>query len=176
MRKGSKHVEAALLFDKVVFSQVKKGLGGKVRLILSGAAPLATHVEAFLRVVACAHVLQGYGLTETCAGTFVSLPNELSMPNVDVCLESVLEMVYDANSSTPRGEICVRGNTLFLGYFKREDLTKEVMVGGWFHTRDVREWQPNGSMKIIDRKRNIFKLSQGEYVAVENLENIYGPF
>ncbi|XP_058095958.1 long chain acyl-CoA synthetase 4-like isoform X2 [Magnolia sinica] len=182
MRKGSKHVEAAPLFDKVVFSKVKQGLGGKVRLILSGAAPLATHVEAFLRVVACAHVLQGYGLTETCAGTFVSLPNELSMlgtvgppvPNVDVCLESVPEMGYDANSSTPRGEICVRGNTLFSGYFKREDLTKEVMVDGWFHTGDIGEWQSNGSMKIIDRKKNIFKLSQGEYVAVENLENIYG--
>ncbi|XP_058106374.1 long chain acyl-CoA synthetase 4-like, partial [Magnolia sinica] len=156
---------AAPLFDKVVFSKVKQGLGGKVGLILSGAAPLATHVEAFLRVVACAHVLQGYGLTETCVGTFVSLPNELSMPNVDVCLESVPEMGYDANSSTPRGEICVRGNTLFSGYFKREDLTKEVMVGGWFHTGDIGEWQPNGSMEIIDRKKNIFKLSQGEYVA-----------
>ncbi|XP_077226588.1 long chain acyl-CoA synthetase 4-like [Tasmannia lanceolata] len=182
MRKGSKHVEAAPIFDKVVFNKVKQGLGGNVRLILSGAAPLATHVEAFLRVVACSHVLQGYGLTETCAGTFVSLPDQLSMlgtvgppvPNVDVCLESVPEMGYDANSSTPRGEVCVKGKTLFSGYYKREDLTKEVMVDGWFHTGDIGEWQPDGSMKIIDRKKNIFKLSQGEYVAVENLENIYG--
>ncbi|OVA05727.1 AMP-dependent synthetase/ligase [Macleaya cordata] len=182
MKKGNKHEEAAPLCDKIVFNKVKQRLGGNVRLILSGAAPLATHVESFLRVVACAHVLQGYGLTETCAGTFVSLPNELSMlgtvgppvPNVDVCLESVPEMGYDALSSTPRGEICVRGKTLFSGYFKREDLTKEVMVDGWFHTGDIGEWQPNGSMKIIDRKKNIFKLSQGEYVAVENLENIYG--
>ncbi|KAK7253084.1 hypothetical protein RIF29_37504 [Crotalaria pallida] len=182
MKKGRKHVEASPLFDKLVFDKVKQGLGGKVRLILSGAAPLSTHVEAYLRVVTCAHVLQGYGLTETCAGTFVSLPHELDMlgtvgppvPNVDVCLESVPEMGYDALSSTPRGEICVRGNTLFSGYYKREDLTKEVLIDGWFHTGDIGEWQPNGSMKIIDRKKNIFKLSQGEYVAVENLENIYG--
>ncbi|KAI3929321.1 hypothetical protein MKX01_006557 [Papaver californicum] len=182
MKKGNKHEDAAPICDKIVFNKVKQRLGGNVRLILSGAAPLATHVESFLRVVACAHVLQGYGLTETCAGTFVSMPNELSMlgtvgppvPNVDVCLESVPEMGYDALSSTPRGEICVRGKTLFQGYFKREDLTKEVMVDGWFHTGDIGEWQPNGSMKIIDRKKNIFKLSQGEYVAVENLENIYG--
>ncbi|CAL5356224.1 unnamed protein product [Camellia sinensis] len=182
MKKGSKHVDAAPLCDKIVFNKVKHGLGGNVRLILSGAAPLATHVEAFLRVVACCHVLQGYGLTESCAGTFVSLPNELGMlgtvgppvPNVDVCLESIPEMGYDALSSTPRGEICIRGDTLFSGYYKREDLTKEVLIDGWLHTGDVGEWQPNGSLKIIDRKKNIFKLSQGEYVAVENLENVYG--
>ncbi|KAK7307898.1 hypothetical protein VNO77_41358 [Canavalia gladiata] len=182
MKKGLKHGEASPLVDRFVFDKVKQGLGGKVRLILSGAAPLAAHVEGYLRVVTCAHVLQGYGLTETCAGTFVSLPNELEMlgtvgppvPNVDVCLESVPEMGYDALTSTPRGEICVKGKTLFAGYYKREDLTQEVLIDGWFHTGDIGEWQPNGSMKIIDRKKNIFKLSQGEYVAVENLENIYG--
>ncbi|CAN6444439.1 unnamed protein product [Victoria cruziana] len=182
MRKGFKHEEAAPLFDAIVFSKVRHGLGGRVRLILSGAAPLSTHVEAFLRVVSCAHVLQGYGLTETCAGTFVSLPNELEMlgtvgppvPNVDVCLESVPEMGYNALSTTPRGEICIRGDTVFSGYYKRDDLTKEVLIDGWFHTGDIGEWQPDGSLKIIDRKKNIFKLSQGEYVAVENLENIYG--
>ncbi|XP_057967328.1 long chain acyl-CoA synthetase 4-like [Malania oleifera] len=182
LKKGNKTAQAAPIWDKVVFSKVKQGLGGNVRIILSGAAPLASHVEAFLRVVTCAHVLQGYGLTETCAGTFISLPNEMQMlgtvgppiPNVDVCLESVPEMGYDALSSTPCGEVCVRGNTVFSGYYKREDLTKEVMVDGWFHTGDVGEWQPDGSLKIIDRKKNIFKLSQGEYVAVENLENVYG--
>ncbi|XVF10422.1 hypothetical protein REPUB_Repub07fG0181500 [Reevesia pubescens] len=182
MRKGRKHSEASTISDKVVFSKVKQGLGGNVRLILSGAAPLSAHVEEFLRVVACCHVLQGYGLTESCAGTFVSLPNELSMlgtvgppvPNVDVRLESVPEMGYNALASTPRGEICIKGNTLFSGYFKREDLTNEVLIDGWLHTGDIGEWQPNGSMKIIDRKKNIFKLSQGEYVAVENLENIFG--
>ncbi|CAN8325718.1 unnamed protein product [Cochlearia groenlandica] len=182
MKKGQSHVEASPLSDKLVFSKVKQGLGGNVRIILSGAAPLASHVESFLRVVACCHVLQGYGLTESCAGTFVSLPDRLDMlgtvgppvPNVDIRLESVPEMEYDALASTPRGEICIRGKTLFSGYYKREDLTKEVLIDGWLHTGDVGEWQPNGSMKIIDRKKNIFKLSQGEYVAVENLENIYG--
>lgn len=181
MSKGYRHEEAAPLFDKIIFSKVKEGLGGNIRLILSGAAPLSTSVETFLRVVTCSHVLQGYGLTETCAGSFVAQPNELSMsgtvgpplPNVDVCLESVPDMGYDALGTTPRGEICLRGKSLFSGYYKRDDLTKEVMVDGWFHTGDIGEWQPDGSMKIIDRKKNIFKLSQGEYVSVENLESIY---
>jgi long-chain acyl-CoA synthetase len=94
--------------------------------------------------------------------------------HLDARLESVPEMGYDALSSIPRGEVCVKGSVLFSGYYKREDLTQEVMIDGWFHTGDVGEWQPNGSLKIIDRKKNIFKLSQGEYVAVENLENVYG--
>ncbi|XP_076930349.1 long chain acyl-CoA synthetase 4-like [Bidens hawaiensis] len=182
MSRGFKHEEAAPMFDKIIFSKVKEGLGGKMRLILSGAAPLSASVETFLRVVTCAHVLQGYGLTESCAGSFVAQPNVLSMsgtvgpplPNVDVCLMSVPEMGYDALAATaPRGEILLRGTSLFSGYYKREDLTKEVLVGGWFHTGDIGEWQPDGSMKIIDRKKNIFKLSQGEYVSVENLESIF---
>ncbi|KAL5228289.1 hypothetical protein ABZP36_016554 [Zizania latifolia] len=182
MMRGAKHDEAAAICDTIVFNKVKEGLGGNVRVILSGAAPLATHVEEYLRVVTCAHVIQGYGLTETCAGSFLSLPNQMSMigtvgppvPNIDVRLESVPDMDYDALATKPRGEICIRGETLFSGYHKREDLTKDVLVDGWFHTGDIGEWQPDGSMKIIDRKKNIFKLSQGEYVAVENLENIYG--
>ncbi|KAL8244818.1 hypothetical protein R6Q59_011076 [Mikania micrantha] len=182
MKGGSKHEEASILCDKLVFTKVKQSLGGRVRIILSGAAPLAPHIEGFLKVVACCHVLQGYGLTETCAGSFVSLPDEMNMlgtvgppvPNLDARLESVPEMNYDALSSTPQGEICIRGDTVFSGYYKREDLTKEVLIDGWFHTGDIGEWQPDGSMKVIDRKKNIFKLAQGEYVAVENLENVYG--
>ncbi|KHN06160.1 Long chain acyl-CoA synthetase 2 [Glycine soja] len=95
------------------------------------------------------------------------------MTTIEARLESVPEMGYDALSSEARGEICLRGNTLFSGYHKHQDLTEEVMVDGWFHTGDIGEWQPNGAMKIIDRKKNIFKLSQGEYVAVENIENKY---
>jgi long-chain acyl-CoA synthetase len=59
------------------------------------------------------------------------------VPNIDVRLESVPEMNYDALASTPRGEICIRGETLFSGYYKREDLTKEVLIDGWFHTGSV---------------------------------------
>ncbi|KAJ7294140.1 hypothetical protein O6H91_Y275800 [Diphasiastrum complanatum] len=182
LKKGLKHAKASPLFDRLVFSKVKQGLGGRVRVVVSGAAPLAPHVEEFLRVVTCAYVVQGYGLTETCAASFITVPDLLSMqgtvgppmPNIEVRLQSVPELNYDALGEVARGEVCVRGRTLFVGYYKREDLTNEALVDGWFHTGDIGEWQPDGALKIIDRKKNIFKLSQGEYVAVENLENVYG--
>ncbi|GAA0147337.1 ligase [Lithospermum erythrorhizon] len=181
MEKGFKHNEAAPFFDKLVFDKIKQGFGGRVRLMLSGAAPLPKHVEEFLRVTCCCMLSQGYGLTESCGGCLTSIADVYSMTGsvgvpmttIEVRLESVPEMGYNAVSDMPRGEICLRGTTLFSGYHKREDITKEVLVDGWFHTGDIGEWQPDGSMKIIDRKKNIFKLSQGEYVAVESLESTY---
>jgi acyl-CoA synthetase (AMP-forming)/AMP-acid ligase II len=68
-------LQAAPLFDKIVFSKIKERLGGKVRLIVSGGAPLAAHVEEFLKVTMCAPVVQGYGLTETCAASFIGDPD-----------------------------------------------------------------------------------------------------
>ncbi|GFS32613.1 AMP-dependent synthetase and ligase family protein [Actinidia rufa] len=127
MNKGYKQVEAAPILDRIVFSKVKESLGGKVRLILSGAAaPLATYVETFLRVMSCAHVLQGSGFTETCAGSFVARPDELGMigtvgpplPNVEVFLESVPEIGYDALLST------LVANYVFGGRFYSQDTIK----------------------------------------------------
>ncbi|CAD6253527.1 unnamed protein product [Miscanthus lutarioriparius] len=181
MRKGLKHHEASPFFDKIVFSKIKEGLGGRIRLMIAGAAPLPGQIEEFMRVTSCSVVVQGYGLTESCAGCFTSIANVFSMigtvgppvTTIEARLESIPEMGYDALSDMPRGEICLRGHTMFSGYYKRPGLTEEVFSDGWFHTGDIGEWQLNGSMKIIDRKKNIFKLSQGEYVAVEVLERAY---
>ncbi|WVZ11357.1 hypothetical protein V8G54_015887 [Vigna mungo] len=181
LEKGLPQHKAAPLFDRLVFDKTKQALGGRVRILLSGAAPLPRHVEEFMRVTSGSTLSQGYGLTESCAGCFTAIGDVYSMTGtvgvpmttIEARLQSVPEMEYDALSNVARGEICLRGNTLFSGYHKREDLTKEVMVDGWFHTGDIGEWQPNGAMKIIDRKKNIFKLSQGEYIAVENIENKY---
>lgn len=81
-------------------------------------------------------------MTESVAGCFTSIGNVFSMigtvgvpaPTIEARLESVEEMSYDALSKVPRGEICIRGNTLFSGYHKRPDLTSDVIVDGWFHT------------------------------------------
>ncbi|PRQ23485.1 putative long-chain-fatty-acid--CoA ligase [Rosa chinensis] len=124
---------------------------------------------------------EGYGLTESYGGCFTSLGNVYPMigtvgvplTTIEVWLESVPELGYDALSSVPCGEIFLGGKTLFSGYHKRQDLTEEVLIDGWFRTGDIGGWQPNGAMKVADRKMEVFKLSQGEYVAMESIESKY---
>jgi len=178
--RGYPQDKASPLFDSLVFSKIKAALGGRVQIIISGGAPLSTHVEDFLKVTMCAVVVQGYGLTETMAGAAVTLPNGESgnvgppLPGVQMRLESVPEIGYDALADPPRGEVLVKGDIIFEGYYQLEEKTTEVLEpSGWFHTGDIGEILPDGSLKIIDRKKNIFKLSQGEYVAVEKVESVY---
>lgn len=181
MNMGFKQKNASPLADLIAFRKVKNKLGGRVRLIVSGAAPLSKEIEEFLRVTCCCFVFQGYGLTETCGLTTCGHPDEMSLLATvggvsvysELRLEEVTEMGYHPLEDPPRGEICVRGKTVFSEYYKNPELTKEVFIDGWFHTGDIGEILPNGAIKIIDRKKNLIKLSQGEYVAVEYLEKIY---
>lgn len=94
---------------------------------------------------------------------------------VKIRLADVPEMQYFATDKPyPRGEVQIMGASVFSGYYKREDKTKEAFdEEGWFNSGDVGMIYPNGSLKIIDRAKNIFKLSQGEYIAPEKLENMY---
>lgn len=182
---GLPQSKASPLADKIVFKKVAQKLGGRVKAVCSGAAPLARHVEDFLRVGMCAGVSQGYGLTETCAASCIvplDYPNGkmagtvgVVTPAVQVCLDAVPEMNYLPTNDPPAGEICFKGPAVFKGYYKQPELTAEVLEeSGWFHTGDIGIITPEGAIKIVDRKKNIFKLSQGEYVAVEKLENIFG--
>lgn len=169
------------IWDKIVFKKIQDLMGGRVRMIVSGSAPLGPEVHSFLRVATGALVKQGYGLTETSALLCVQQaydPNSAGhvgppAPSCEVKLADVPEMGYTSATYPQRGEIVVRGNNVFKGYYKAQDKTEEVLTkDGWFHTGDIGEWQPNGTLKIIDRKKNIFKLAQGEYVAVEMIETI----
>ncbi|GAB2234535.1 hypothetical protein Drorol1_Dr00003790 [Drosera rotundifolia] len=181
MNLGYKQKNASPLADLLAFRKIKARLGGRVRLIVSGAAPLGREIEEFLRVTCCCFVLQGYGLTETCGLTTIGYPDEMSLIGTvgassvysEMRLEEVPEMDYHPLADPPRGEICVRGKTVFSGYYKNPELTRETFRYGWFHTGDIGEMQPNGTVKIIDRKKNLIKLSQGEYVALEYLEKVY---
>ncbi|XP_057439188.1 long chain acyl-CoA synthetase 1-like [Lotus japonicus] len=182
MNKGYKQCNSSPLADLLAFRKVKARLGGRIRLIITGGAPLSSEVEEFLRVTSCAFVCQGYGLTETCGSTTLAFPDEMCMLGTvgpvsvynELQLEEVPEMGYNPLGSPPSGEICLRGKSVFTGYYKDPELTREAIRDGWFHTGDIGEMQPNGVVKIIDRKKNLIKLSQGEYVALEHLENVYG--
>ncbi|EFJ51208.1 hypothetical protein VOLCADRAFT_73402 [Volvox carteri f. nagariensis] len=183
LRQGYSHTKAAPFFDKLIFSKVAARFGGKVKAVVSGGAPLAPHVEDFLRVIMCAPVVQGYGLTETNAASFIAAADVMEhaatvgppTPLTEFRLESVPDMKCDAlDPKLPKGEVLIRGAANFTGYYKAQDKTDEVVESdGWFHTGDIAVITPTGAIKIVDRKKNIFKLSQGEYVAVEALESTY---
>ncbi|KAG8969387.1 hypothetical protein FRC03_003078 [Tulasnella sp. 419] len=93
----------------------------------------------------------------------------------EVKLVDVPELSYSAEDKpNPRGELCIRGDNVFSKYFKDEENTRAAIdAEGWFHTGDIAEIDSNGRLKIIDRLKNIMKLAQGEYVALEKIENLY---
>lgn len=177
------------VYDRLLFNKIKKGLGFDcLRSMVSGSAPLSKTVMNFYRVMLGIPVVEGYGQTENAACCTVSLPDDMmtsghvGIPNAatEVVLEDVAEMGYfhtDTNHKGQpcqgRGEILVRGPTVFKGYYKQPDKTRETIdEEGWLHSGDIGLWTEDGNLQIIDRKKNIFKLSQGEYVAPEKIENV----
>lgn len=168
------------VYDKLVFKKTKELLGGKCRVIVTGSAPISGSVLDFFKITMCCHVCEGYGLTETCGGSFITLAHDKEtgsvggpVQNVKYRLRDIPEMSYLTTDNPPRGEVCIWGPGVTPGYFLNPEKTAEAFHNDWFCTGDVGMVQDNMSLKIIDRAKNIFKLSQGEYIAPEKLENIY---
>lgn len=170
------------MWENLVFGKIKEMLGGRVRYMVSGASPLSPEVMDFLRVCFGCIVVEGYGMTE--ASCVISntdetdiLSGHVGAPSTagEIKLVDVPEMNYTSEDKPhPRGEICVRGPIVFQGYYKAKELTNEAIdEDGWLHTGDIGSWLQGGRLKIIDRKKNIFKLAQGEYIAPEKIENVY---
>ncbi|KAI8319272.1 acetyl-CoA synthetase-like protein [Martensiomyces pterosporus] len=170
------------LWDRLVFKTVRQKFGGNIRLIISGSAPISTDVLDFLRIAFSTAVFEGYGLTETTGPTGITVPSDMRAGNVGCTLGnclykliSVPEMEYTVEDKPfPRGEVCAKGNNVFREYYKRPDLTAEAMdADGWLRTGDIGQFDERGNLVIIDRKKNMFKLAQGEYVAPERIENVF---
>ncbi|XP_054697721.1 long-chain-fatty-acid--CoA ligase 6 isoform X3 [Grus americana] len=167
------------LWDKLFFNKIQASLGGCVRMIVTGAAPASPTVLGFLRAALGCQVYEGYGQTECTAGCTFTTPGDWTSGHVGaplpcnlIRLKDVEELNYFASKG--EGEICVKGPNVFKGYLKDEEKTTEALdQEGWLHTGDIGKWLPNGTLKIIDRKKHIFKLAQGEYIAPEKIENIY---
>jgi len=169
------------VWDSLVFAKVRERLGGRVRMMITGSAPISAEVMDFLRSSFSVPIIEGYGQTETAAAATCTLSSihrsgnvGVPLPCAEIKLVDVPEMGYTAKDSVgPRGEVCIRGPICCDGYFKNEEKTKELFdEHGWLHTGDIGLILPDGTLKIIDRKKNIFKLAQGEYVAPEKIENI----
>ena len=184
--KKSAEVKHALL-DSIIFNNYSKQIGGRVKYCIVSSAPICSDVLDFLKVAFCCQIYEGYGQTEIGGAATFTYYNEsqsghvggpmsfVSLKLVDVPEMNYLSRSIDENGNpNPCGEVCLKGPSVTPGYYKNPTLTSEIIDSeGWLHTGDIGSILPNGSLKIIDRKKNLFKLSQGEYLAPEKLENVY---
>ncbi len=160
--------------NKLVFSKWRAALGGNIRLIVSGGAALQARL---VRIYTAAGIplLEGYGLTETSPVIAVSTfdKNGRKFGTVGKPLKNLnVRIAVD-------GEICVKGPSVFQGYYKQADLTREAIdEEGWFHTGDLGVIEPDGHLKITGRKKEVFKTSLGKYISPALLENKFkeSPF
>ncbi|KAL3921704.1 MAG: hypothetical protein SGARI_006617, partial [Bacillariaceae sp.] len=184
------------LFNAIVFKKFKKAVGGNLKWALSGGGPLNGEVQEFIRVAFNLPLIQGYGLTETCAGLTIQAQEDMRpgvagqpIPSAEVKLVSTPDvcdrgglpylstdrMDVDGNPVWGRGEIFVKGGNVTSGYYMEPGKTKEVFTdGGWFASGDIGQFLDDGSVRIVDRKKNLVKLKSGEYVALEKMEMVYG--
>lgn len=170
------------------FGQFRSILGGCCEYMVSASAPISKEVQEKFCILMSCPFLNAYGQTEGMGGEFVTAPNEKQagivggpLPCLEFKLIDIPDMEYLATDKDeygrpcPRGEVLVRGKPIFAGYYKQpEKYAEAVDNDGWLHSGDVGKILPgsNGLM-IIDRRKNMFKLSQGEYVAPDRLEQSY---
>ncbi|KAK7144096.1 hypothetical protein R3I93_015066 [Phoxinus phoxinus] len=182
-RKGSEVSRGVIrcdsVWDKIFFHKIQASLGGRLRMIITGAAPASPSVLGFLRAVLGCQVYEAYGQTECTAGCTFTTPGDWTSGHVGAPLPCNLIKLVDVAeknyfAAKGEGEVCVKGPNVFKGYLKDPVRTAETLdTDGWLHTGDIGKWLPNGTLKIIDRKKHIFKLAQGEYISPEKIENIY---
>jgi long-chain acyl-CoA synthetase len=172
-----------LIYDRIWTPKVRAAVGmDRCRFMLSGSAQLDPDVHQFLRAAFGNNFGSGYGLTESYAATSCQAEGDFSLgnnggplPSTEICLESQPDLDYFVTDKPrPRGELLLRGPSMFREYYKNEvETAKALDPDGWFHTGDIAEIDEMGRIKIIDRKKNVLKLSQGEYISPERIENVY---
>ncbi|PLB48092.1 acetyl-CoA synthetase-like protein [Aspergillus steynii IBT 23096] len=170
----------ASLLDTVVFRKLKDATGGRLRIMMNGGGPISKDTQKFLSM-AIAPMISGYGLTETSAMGALNDPMAWNpdalgeMPaSIEVKLVDFPDAGYLTKNSPPQGEIFIRGGSVTTAYWKNEEETKEAFShDGWFMTGDIGEFDQYGHLRIIDRKKNLVKTLNGEYIALEKLESVY---
>ena len=166
------------VWDRLVFDKIRNNLGGRIRIVALGSASLNADVARVMRNVLSCVFMNGYGQTE-CIVSSISFPMDMRADSVGPPLTSALIKLVDIPEmnywcAEGRGEILVKGPSITCGYYKDPNETAKLFdEDGWLQTGDVGEWTTDGVLKVIDRKKNFFKLNQGEYIASEKLEIAY---
>uniref|UniRef100_A0AAY5KS58 long-chain-fatty-acid--CoA ligase n=1 Tax=Esox lucius TaxID=8010 RepID=A0AAY5KS58_ESOLU len=182
IKRGSKGDSSVLKPTLMAAVPVRRLLGGRVRLMLCGGAPLSSATQRFMNVCFCCPVGQGYGLTETCGAGTITEATDNSTGRVgapvlcsEIRLRDWVEGGYtNRDKPHPRGEILIGGPNITMGYYKNENSNQDYFVDEngqrWFCTGDVGEVHPDGCLQIVDRKKDLVKLQAGEYVSLGKVE------
>jgi len=154
------------LAHQLVFKKLHQSVGGRLRYFVSGGAPLAQDITEFFHAAGML-ILEGYGLTETCPALTANRYDQYKFGTVGTALPGVeLRIAAD-------GEIVARGSNIAKGYYKRPEATAEVFLeDGWFATGDIGEIDPEGFLRITDRKKDLLVTAGGKNIAPQNLENL----
>jgi long-chain acyl-CoA synthetase len=165
-RKASPATLAAkhAIADRLVFSKWRAAVGGELRFFVSGGAPLSKKLSyAFWS--AGIPILQGYGMTEACVVS-ANRPEDKHIDSIGTVFEGIEMKVAED------GELLVRGPNVMLGYYNKPEITTEVLKDGWYHTGDIGYKGDDGHFYITDRKKDLFKLSNGKYIAPQQVESL----
>lgn len=173
----------SIIWDMLIFNKIRAMLLPRAKIVITGAAPMSSETNDFLKVALNVPVMQGFGMTETLGGVLCAAPHASvsgtcggPVPGVEVKLVSVPEMEYfTTDKPCPRGELYIRSPSNTCGYLKNDEETRKLFPDGdgWLATGDIAQWNPDGAIRIIDRRKNLFKMAQGEYVSPETLEQEY---